>query len=139
VGSRAEAALGRLLDAAASGALDDLCRRHGVVLLVAFGSAADRLADVPVHDLDLAVLLDRDTEPNLYALVGDLMDLSDFGDIDILDLGHAGPVARAEALVATEPLYEQLPGLFAEQQVRAMLRRMDTRWLRQLDLELMGG
>jgi hypothetical protein len=47
------------------------------------------------------------------------------------------PVAKERALVAAIPLFEALPGLFAQAQIAAMMERMDTEWLRRLDLELM--
>jgi hypothetical protein len=37
-----------------------------------------------------------------------------------------------------EPLFEAEPGLFATRQMAALTERMDTAWLRRLDLELMA-
>jgi hypothetical protein len=38
-----------------------------------------------------------------------------------------------------DPLYEYRPGEFARQQMRASGQRLDTEWMRRLDLELMAG
>jgi hypothetical protein len=47
-------------------------------------------------------------------------------------------VARAAALGVCERLYEDEPGLLANRQMAAVAERMDTAWLRRLDLELMA-
>ncbi|MDP9466742.1 MAG: hypothetical protein M3P31_05835 [Actinomycetota bacterium] len=52
-------------------------------------------------------------------------------------LERAGPVARERALVQCVPLYESEPTAYAAAQVAAMGERMDTEWLRALDLETM--
>jgi len=56
-----------------------------------------------------------------------------------IDLDRAGPVARQQALVPCDPLYEYRPGEFARQQMRASGQRLGTEWMRRLDLELMAG
>lgn len=132
-----EAALVRLREAAMAGELDDLCARHGVRLLVAFGSAAHP-AGRPAGDLDLAVAFDRDSPGDVVALIDDLSTVAQTGAVDVMDLDRAGPVARERALVGTVPLFEREPGEFARAQMAAMLERMDTAWLRRLDLEAMS-
>lgn len=47
-------------------------------------------------------------------------------------------MARERALVGGEPLVEQTAGSFARAQLAAIMERMDTAWLRRLDLELMA-
>ena len=131
------AALRRLLDMAASGALDRFCEEHAVELLVAFGSAV-RSPD-EAADLDLAVRFQLGAPADALGLREALVALLGLERIDVMDLERAGVVGRYHALVAgVEPLYERRRGLYAEQQIRAALEFMDTAWLRRLDLELMA-
>jgi len=123
--------------AADSGALAALCRQHAIRLLVVFGSVLDP-SRAP-RDLDVAVAFEPGATPDLLRLIEDLAALTSVESVDLLDLARAGPVARERALVATLPLYESEPGVFANSQMAAMTERMETDWLRRLDLELMGS
>ncbi len=129
-------ALQLLEAAAASGDLGGVCRRHGVDLLIAFGSAV-RDGGEP-HDLDLAV---RFTGPDgdLLALLHELSLLSRSDDLDLLDLGRAGPVARERPFLGGRVLHEAAPSLAARAQIAATMERLDTAWLRELDLRLLAA
>ena len=129
-------ALDRLRSAAASTELERVCQRLGIRLLVVFGSAIDEERLREPEDLDVAVLLTESTD--LVDVVNGLLDLVRCDALDVMDLGRAGVVARASALGVCEPLYEAEPGLFANRQMAALAERMDTAWLRRLDLELMA-
>lgn len=129
-------AAARLRDAAETGELDELCRCHGVDLLALFGSAVR--ADTAPADLDIAYRSYR-AEFSPLALLDDLSRLTGTSLIDLLDLRRAGPVARERALVGALPLYEATPGLYARAQMAAIGERMDTAWLRRLDIDLMAG
>lgn len=129
-------ALDRLRSAASSTELEQACRRLGIRLLVVFGSAIDEDRLREPEDLDVAVLLTDGTD--LVDVVNGLLDLVRCDSLDVMDLGRAGVVARAAALGVCEPLYEDEPGLFANNQMAALAERMDTAWLRRLDLELMA-
>jgi predicted nucleotidyltransferase len=131
------AGLEALRAAADGGALAELCRRHGIRLFVVFGSVLDP-GRVP-RDLDVAVAFEPGATPDILGLIDDLAALTGVESVDVLDLGRAGPVARERALVATLPLYESRAGVFANTQLAAMTERMETDWLRRLDLELMGS
>jgi len=131
------AGLAALRAAANSGVLAGLCRRHAIRLLVVFGSVLDP-SRAP-RDLDVAVAFEPGSTPDLLRLIEDLAALTSVESVDLLDLARAGPVARERALVATLPLYESEPGVFANSQMAAMTERMETDWLRRLDLELMGS
>ncbi len=110
--------------------LAELCRRHGVVLVSAFGSAV-RGHGEPA-DLDLAVLFDRDLgQRDILGVIADLTDLIGLQHLDVTTLNGAGPVVRERALVGATLLYESHPGVFAHEQISAMLERMDTDWLRR--------
>jgi predicted nucleotidyltransferase len=125
------------LQAAADvGELDELCSRHRLRLLVVFGSSVRD--DPRPRDLDIAVATVQGERVDLLALIEDLVALSGVEDVDVLDLDRAGAVARERALVGTVPLYESEPGAFARTQMAAMLERMDTDWLRRLDLSLLA-
>lgn len=79
------------------------------------------------------------SQKSAIGLLDDLADLAATGALDLMDLDRAGPVARERALVGCVPLYEREAGGFARRQMAAMLERMDTDWLRRLDLEAMSG
>ena len=126
----------RLRAAARSGALQALTRRYGVSLLVAFGSAV-RPEGEP-NDLDLAVRFGAELR-DVLGFLDALATLAGTDRIDLMDLAGAGPVARERALVGGDCLVEAERGEFARTQLAAMMERMDTDWLRRLDLDLMTG
>ena len=90
------------------GALDDLCRRHGVLALYLFGSRADdgrrRLAGEPVtgsgSDLDVAVLFEASPVPfrRLAALQVALEDVFAPLRIDLLPLQRVDPLVQFAAI-----------------------------------------
>ncbi len=123
-----KAAAGRLLGAARDGTLDSVARRHGVRLLGLFGSAA-RPGGEPA-DLDVAVSFLG--EPDVLALLDDLVAMTELDTIDLVLVDGAEPLLRAEAFVGI-PLFEAEPGLYANEQMAALAERRDTAWLRALD------
>lgn len=131
-------ALRRLRAAVADGRLAAVCRRHGVALLVVFGSAADPARAGAARDLDLAVL-PRETGWDLVAFVADLTELAGLDDIDVVDLRRAGPVLRVEALHRGRVLHEQRPGTAARLEAAAITQQMETRWLRDWARRLMAA
>ena len=133
MGTDPRTALDELTAAADDGRLEALCRRHGVRVLTVFGSAV-RLVGTP-RDLDVAVGFEPRHAGDVLALLDDLTVLTGSDDVDLLVLDRAGPVARERALVRCVPLYESEPTAYATAQVAAMGERMDTEWLRALDLE----
>jgi predicted nucleotidyltransferase len=136
----ARGALQRLVTAADVGELDAICRRHGVRLLGAFGSATrpddDGRDDVEPHDLDIAVSF-LEEPPPILALLDDLARLTDYDGLDLAVIDGAHPVLRARALVGV-PLYEAEPGLYATTQMAALGEERDTAWLRALDRKLLA-
>ncbi|HEX3732355.1 MAG TPA: nucleotidyltransferase domain-containing protein [Mycobacteriales bacterium] len=122
---------------AGNGQLAQLCHRHSIVLITVFGSVLDD--NRTPRDLDIAVMFEFTAVPDMFAVVDELMDVTDVASIDVMELNRAGVVARDQALALSEPLYEAEKGLYASQQIAAALRRMDTDWLRRLDLELMAA
>jgi predicted nucleotidyltransferase len=126
----------RRLQGAARSELAAVCERHRVELLVAFGSATR--GDGTPRDLDLAVRF-ADSDPDVLGFLDSLGQMADTSVIDLMNLATAGPVARERSLVGSIPLFERAPGILARAQIAAMMERMDTDWLRRLDLELMAA
>jgi len=82
------------------------------------------------------------TEALFFGFLGSLVKggrLADTSVFDLLNLASAGPVAKERSLVGSIPLFEQAPGTLAWAQIAAMMERMDTDWLRRLDLEPMAA
>lgn len=126
----------RLSEAERTGELAELCRRTGVDLLVLFGSSA-RGGSEP-RDVDLAVRYVPETGSDVLGLLQELYQLTAYEDFDVLDLGRAAPLARDRALTGAKILYEARPGLFASQQIAALMERMDTDEMRRVELELLA-
>lgn len=129
--SAAEAAE-RLVAAADSGEVDDICKARGVRLLGLFGSAAQPAGGPPPNDVDVAV--SWEDQPDELGLLDDLVVLTGFDGIDLAVIDRADPLLRANALVG-KGLFESEPGLYAVTQMAALAEERDTRWLRDLDLE----
>lgn len=127
--------LARLRASAATGELDALCRRHRIRVLTVFGSAAR--AEPHARDLDIGVLMERGAAIDHLGLIGDLDRLTE-ADVDVVYLNAGGPVIRERALVGSVVLDESEPGAWAGAATAAVLERIDTAWLRRLDLELLA-
>jgi predicted nucleotidyltransferase len=127
--------LARLREAAATGALDDLCARHRIRGLTVFGSAGR--GEAIARDLDVGVLFEFDAEPDLLGLIAELGDLTG-ADNDVVHLNRGGPVIRERALVGSIWLYESMAGALTDAMVTAVAERIDTDRLRWLNLELLA-
>lgn len=126
-------AVRRLQQAADDGRLEQLARRHDVRVLTVFGSAAR--GATTARDVDVAVRFEPGAAPDLLALHHDLAELTGSDDVDLLVLDRADPVAKERGLVGVLPLYQSEPGAYADLQMAAMCERMDTAWLRTLQLD----
>lgn len=127
--------LARLRRAARSGTLDALCARYGVQVLTVFGSAA-RGAAKP-RDLDIGILFEMSARPDPLALIAELTSETD-ADVDVVTLNAAGALLRERALVGSIALFESTPGAWSRAATAAACERMDTDWMRRLDLELLA-
>lgn len=127
--------LARLLAAAETGELDAVCRRHRIRVLTVFGSAARD--DPAARDLDVGVLLEPDASIDYLPLIRDLERVTE-ANVDVVHLNEAGPVLRERALVGSVVVDESEPGAWATASTAAMLERMDTEWLRRMDLDLLA-
>lgn len=128
--------LERLRDAVDSGALGALCREHDVSLLVVFGSAIDPAVRQP-RDLDVAARFDPYAPERVLPFLDAVAELAGTGAVDLMVLNTAGPVAREQALVYGELLYEAVPDAYAKAQIAASMERMDTDFLRRAQLEML--
>ncbi len=141
----------RLAAAARSGELAELCRTHGLDLLVLFGSAvpvfdaaelgprAPSKSGEP-RDIDLAIAIERGAAPpDVLAILQDLYLLTGSERIDLMVLDHAGPVARQRALTRGRMLFEGSPGRFAEAQILAAMEYLDTAPFRELALGMLAN
>lgn len=126
----------RLETAAESGSLATLCRRHGIDLMVLFGSLARGESDPA--DVDVAIAAGPQIRLDLLRLLQDLYELTEYEDFDVIDLDRAGPIAKERALVGARVLYQGSPGAFANRQIAAVLERIDTADMRLIELELMA-
>lgn len=138
-----------------SGELAALGRRHGLDLMVLFGSAVrqfDRLAPDPgrpwvgdepdpePRDIDIAVRSEHGgAEPDPLALLQELYELTGSERIDLMMLHRAGPVARQRALSRGRKLFESEKGVFAEAQIAAIMEYFDTEPLRVLGRQLLAS
>lgn len=113
-----------------------MCERYGIRILTVFGSAVR--ADAAPRDLDVGIMFESGVEVDYLAMIGDLIQLAN-ADVDVVHLNRGGPVIRERALVGSVPLYESEPGALARAATAAATERMDTDWMRRLDLELMAG
>lgn len=133
MGADPRSALQQLQSAAADGRLDALCEQHALRLVTVFGSVVQ--ADGDPADLDVAIGFEPGRRGDVLAVLDELSRLTGSDDLDLMVLDDAPPVARERALVGCLPLYESEPMAYALAQVAAMGERMDTEWLRALDLE----
>lgn len=142
------AAAARLVELGRNGSFDELFERFEVRLATVFGSsvrghpqalggAAAADPGAPPRDVDIAVAFSSESG-DLVGLLDALASEIGPAEVDGLDLDRAGIVAEAEAVTTCVPLYEVERGLYAERQVRAVVRRLDTAWLRRLDLEVLA-
>lgn len=133
-----------LAAAAQAGLLADVCQKHGLDLMVLFGSAAPLLdagqqQQPPPRDIDIAIRRAPGVlRVDQLGLLEDLYRLARSERIDLMLLDAAGPVARQRALTRGRLLYQATAGLFAEAQVAAALEYLDTAHLRELTLAAMA-
>ena len=131
--SAPRAGLQRLLDQ--SERVAETCARFDVNLLVAHGSATYPYSSTEPNDLDLAVLFAHSSpKHDLVGLLDQLAEVAQSPDLDIMVLNGANAVARERALTSPVMLYESSPGLVLGELTTATLERMDTQWLRDLEL-----
>lgn len=130
--------LRRLEAAAESGELAALCERHSIRIVTVFGSVG-RGENSP-RDLDVAVMTEQGADFDLLQARTDFEELADVHDdtFDFVHMNNGGPVIRENALIGSIGLYEARPGEQLERGTAAAMERMDTDWLRRLNLKLLA-
>lgn len=124
-----------LTAAAGSGQLDDLARRLGIRVLTVFGSTGR--GEAHPRDLDVGVLFERDARQDVLAVLAELEDLAGREvDLGVIDSGSA--LFRDRALGHGTLIWEAERGAFVRAAAEAAVERMDTAWLRRLNLEAMA-
>lgn len=127
-----------LREAARDGRLDRLCDAFALELVSVFGSAPDPSVAEPA-DIDIAVRFADAGPGDLIGVTTAFIELLGVTEVDVLDLGPAGVVARSRALgPGAEPLYERESGMYALAQMAAIAYEMETAPMRRLDLELLA-
>lgn len=112
--------------------IDALCKRHGVELLVLFGSQAGGSTH-PASDVDLAVLTHPDVAVSKLDLMFQLGGLFGDREIDLVLLTRdTDPLLLHEIFTNGRPLHEAQPGIFEREQLRAWKLYLDTEKLRQM-------
>ena len=113
--------------------LDDVAHRHGIHLLLQFGSTVTGLSR-PDSDLDLAVLLERppSTLKDHAELVGELQALAPDHDVDVVILNRADPLLLKKVIEHCQLLFGSAR-TFQEFKIFAFKRYQDHR--RYLALE----
>lgn len=129
-------ALDRLEQAISSGALEKVCRRHHVDLLVLFGSA---LTSPDPGDLDIAVAFESGFSEGLLLFVDDLADLVPGGHLDVMPLDSAGPVAGHRALTHGRVLFATSSRAFYDRQSFFINHYIDTQHMRDALLEQLAS
>jgi predicted nucleotidyltransferase len=131
-----EEGMARLLAAAESGALDEVCRRRGVRILTVFGSTGRGEPDP--RDLDVGVSFEPGASADQLALATDLHGIAG-REVDLAVVDGAAPLIRDRALMHAVPVWESRPCEWINTAVEAHMTALDTAWLRRLDLERLAG
>lgn len=113
-------------------ALEKLCQKHNLKLLVLHGSYAKGQA-TDKSDLDIGILGQKKISFKEYSSI-----LNDFGDLfgdkfDPAFLNDAEPMICYHVATAGRPLFEYDKGDFAEYKLQAISRYMDTKKFRELE------
>lgn len=125
-------ALARLEQAESSGALEAVCRRNRVDLLVLFGSS---LTSTTPGDVDVAVAFEHGFGTNLLQFIDELADLVPGDHLDVMPLDSAGPVAGQRALTQCRVLFATTPRAFFDRQTFFINHYIDTQPMRDALLE----
>jgi len=118
-----------------SATLREICEKHGIDLVVQFGSSAQG-ADRPTSDLDIAVHLEaHDGQCDILGLICDLEGLFK-RNVDLVVLNRVeSDTLRHEIFKHGRPLYDRTDRLFTELRVDAFLRYADSEYLRRVRTE----
>lgn len=113
--------------------LAGLCQKHGISLIVLFGSQVRGSAKED-SDVDLGLLLETYpiTPSEELTLIRELVWTTENANLDIAILNHADPLLGYHVACHGHPLYEREPHSFNRFQLRAWKRFIDTAKFRRL-------
>ncbi len=118
-----------------AGKIEDFCKNNNVELLVLFGSQAGE-KERPASDVDLAVKMRSGVELSKLDLIYNLGGPFEGKEIDLVVLTiDTDPVLLNEIFSRGKPLYEERPGSFEEEKLRAWKLYLDTEKLRLMQKE----
>jgi len=116
-------------------AIRAFCEERGIQLLVLFGSVAGR-TERPGSDIDLAVKMKRGRSMAKLELIYQLGALFVDREVDLVLLSiDTDPVLLFEIYSSGKSLYEERPGVFDNERLRAYKLYYDTEKLRLLQAE----
>lgn len=115
--------------------LDEFARRHGVQLVLQFGSTVSGLTHQR-SDLDLGVLLERipESTERYLALIGDLHALYPGREVDVAILNHADPLFLKKITERCRLLYGS-PARLQQLKLYAFKRYQDHRRFLMMERE----
>ena len=110
----------------------EVARKFGLLLVVLFGSYATGHTHRQ-SDIDVAMLSEQPLDIREQIRIGfELERALRAGPVEVVDLKHAPPLLLKADATDGVVLYERDQGVFAEFQLRAMKRYVETRRLREL-------
>ena len=118
-----------------TGEIADFCAKNSIALLILFGSHAGGKVRA-ASDVDLAVKMRYGIEFSKLDLIYHLGGLFEGKEIDLVVLTNdTDPVLLNEIFSGGKPLYEERPGAFEEEKLRAWKLYLDTEKLRVMQRE----
>lgn len=115
--------------------IKEFCQRAGIELLVLFGSSAKGV-DREGSDVDLAVKMNKNRTASKLDLLYELGAFFPDREIDLVILSvNTDPVLLFEIFSNGKALYEDYPGIFVNQYVRACKLYYDTEKLRRMNAD----
>lgn len=116
-------------------AIRAFCVERGIELMVLFGSVAG-MTERPGSDIDLAVKMKRGLSMAKLELIYHLGALFADREVDLVVLSiDTDPVLLFEIFSSGKPLYEEKPGVFDSERLRAYKLYYDTEKLRGIQAE----
>jgi predicted nucleotidyltransferase len=108
------------------------CKKYKIKLLVLHGSLAKGTA-TKESDIDIGILSEDKIEGDQYFEI-----LKDFGEVfgdkfDPVFLNGAEPLISYQVAMGGKPLFEKIKGAFANFQLQAIARYIDTKKLRDME------
>ncbi len=112
--------------------IKSFCEENNIELLIVFGSQASGKI-TPVSDIDVAVKLKKGAEASKLELIYQIDSLFNGKNIDLVILTNdTDPLLLYEIFLNGKLLYEDRPGIFDSERLRAWKLYIDTERLRMM-------